>query len=140
MIRKFEEKDKEQVMKIWLNVNIQAHHFIEEGYWKGNFAAVSEVIPQSEVYVYEENEVVVGFIGLSDQYIAGIFVDNTCQSKGIGAQLLEYAKERKDGLMLHVYEKNVRAVSFYKREGFVVKFEQMDENTGEKEYEMYWEK
>ncbi len=140
MIRKFEEKDKEQVMKIWLNVNIQAHHFIEEGYWRENFAAVSEMIPQSEVYVYEENEVVVGFIGLADQYIAGIFVDCTCQSKGIGAQLLEYAKERKDGLMLHVYEKNVRAVSFYKREGFVVKSEQRDENTGEKEYEMYWEK
>ena len=39
---------------------------------------------------------------------------------------------------LHVYESNDRAIHFYKKEGFTVKKEQTDEETGQKELEMSW--
>ena len=39
---------------------------------------------------------------------------------------------------LHVYESNDRAIRFYEREGFTVKREQTDKETGEKELEMIW--
>ena len=39
---------------------------------------------------------------------------------------------------LNVYQKNARAISFYKREGFSIQCEGLDEATGEKEYTMLW--
>ena len=37
------------------------------------------------------------------------------------------------------YQKNVRAVRFYLRENFLIQAEEIDEDTGEKEYIMRWE-
>ena len=63
-----------------------------------------------------------------------------CQSSGIGNALLDYAKETNSELSLQVYKRNERAVKFYLREGFHVINEQTDENTGETELVMKWEK
>ena len=75
-----------------------------------------------------------------EHYIAGIFTNPTCQSRGIGKALLDYAKETNSELSLQVYKRNERAVKFYLREGFHVINEQTDENTGETELVMKWEK
>lgn len=34
MIRRLEEKDLEEVARIWLDSNIEAHSFISETYWR----------------------------------------------------------------------------------------------------------
>ena len=61
------------------------------------------------------------------------------QSCGIGKMLLDYIKDKKDKSQLKVYQKNVREMSFYQREGFTIQSEEMDESTREKEYVMNWE-
>ena len=61
------------------------------------------------------------------------------QSHGIGKNLLDYIKDKKVRLQLNVYQKNVRAMTFYQREGFAIQSEGMDEFTGETEYVMNWE-
>ena len=38
------------------------------------------------------------------------------QSQGLGKILLNYAKDKRNKLYLNVYQKNARAISFYKRE------------------------
>ena len=138
MIRKFQRADTEQVMRIWLKGNTDAHFFIPEEYWESNFEMVREQLVQAEVYVFESKRSIQGFIGIVDGYIAGIFVDDRHRSCGIGRQLLEYAKQTHAALSLGVYEKNKRAVSFYLREGLSILSEQTDENTGEIEYTMGW--
>ncbi len=138
MIRELKCEDLDNVMNIWLEENCTAHSFIDEEYWKDNLEAVREMMPTATVFVYEENGVIVGFIGLMDQYIAGIFISNGYQSKGIGKQLMDYVKQRKQQLSLHVYKKNERAIEFYQREGFTISKEQLDENTGEVELVMNW--
>lgn len=140
MVRGFKENDWETIMKIWLDANITAHDFISEEYWAGNYDMVKEMLPQAEVYVYEDDSTnqIEGFIGLSDSYIAGLFVRRENQSQGIGKQILDYVKNRKTDLRLHVYQKNLRAVRFYQREEFLIESEGVDENTGEKEYLMIW--
>ena len=140
MIRKFEHKDLEEIMKIWLDTNIQAHDFIPSDYWKNNFNSVKRMLPDAEIYVYEEKGNVKAFIGIDSGYIAGLFVSYDMQSNGIGKQLLDQAKQLYPNLSLSVYKKNQKAVHFYRREQFVVKQEQMDENTGEAEYLMTWNK
>lgn len=142
MIRKMEEKDIPDVLQIWLETNIRAHNFIEKEYWTGNYEMVKQILPEAEVYVYEDekNGQIVGFIGMNNQYVEGLFVKESAQSRGIGKQLLDYAKSRKTELRLGVYQKNVRAMRFYLRENFLIQAEEMDKDTNEKEYIMGWGK
>ena len=139
MIRKLQKADINRVADIWLKTNLKAHFFIPEQYWISNYEFVKEMLPQAEVYVYEDDKMIQGFIGINDEYIEGIFVSDEMQSRGIGKMLLDYIKDKKDRLQLKVYQKNVRAMSFYQREGFTIQSEGMDEFTREKEYVMNWE-
>ena len=139
MIRKMQNIDINRVADIWLKTNLKAHYFIPEQYWTSNYELVKEMMSQAEVYVYEDDKMIQGFVGLSNEYIEGIFVSDEMQSRGIGKILLDYIKDKKDRLQLKVYQKNVRAMSFYQREGFTIQSEEMDEFTGEKEYVMNWE-
>ena len=139
MIRKLQKVDINRVADILLKTNLKAHYFIPEQYWTNNYEVVKEILPQADVYVYEDDKIIQGFVGINDEYIEGIFVSDEMQSRGIGKMLLDYIKDKKDRLQLKVYQKNVRAMSFYQREGFTIQSESMDEFTGEKEYVMNWE-
>jgi len=138
MIRKLQNADMDRVAGIWLDANLKAHSFISPQYWKGNFETVKKMLPQAEVYVYENDREIWGFIGLNGAYIEGIFVSSEMQSRGIGKRLLDFVKTKKTELRLNVYQKNMRAIRFYQREGFKILREGMDEATGEKDYEMTW--
>ncbi|OUO65552.1 N-acetyltransferase [Thomasclavelia spiroformis] len=142
MIRKFKEDDLNTVMQIWFDTNIKAHHFISRQYWIDNYEMVKDILPKKEIYVYEDDNTnqINGFIGLMDNYIAGIFVNKNNQSRGIGKQLLDYVKEIKETLNLSVYQKNIRAISFYQREQFVIQSEHIDNDNNEKEFIMIWSK
>ena len=138
MIRKLQKVDINRVADIWLKTNLKAHFFIPEQYWISNYEFVKEMLPQAEVYVYEDDKMIQGFVGLNDEYIEGIFVSDEMQSCGIGKLLLDYIKDKKERLQLNVYQKNASAISFYQREGFIIQCEGLDEATGEKEYTMLW--
>ena len=139
MIRSLQKADINRVADIWLDTNLKAHSFISAQYWESNYELVKEMLSQAEVYVYEDDQKIQGFIGLSDEYIEGIFVSEKMQSQGIGKLLLNYIKERKNVLRLNVYQKNTRAIHFYQREGFEIQCEGLDEATGEKDYVMIWQ-
>ena len=139
MIRALQKADIERVVDIWLDTNLKAHNFIPGQYWKNNIDLVKEMLPQAEVYVYENDCQIEGFIGLNDEYVEGIFVSGEMQSQGIGKILLNYAKDKRNKLHLNVYQKNARAISFYKREGFEIQHSGLDEATGEKDYVMTWQ-
>ena len=140
MIREFQMDDINKVADIWLDTNIKAHNFIPAEYWKGNFKSVKEALSLAEVYVYEHDTEIQGFIGLNDEYMEGIFVRDEMQSQGIGKLLLNFVKEKKTKLYLNVYQKNMRAIHFYQREGFEIQREGLDEVTGEKDYVMVWQR
>ncbi|MCG3669941.1 MAG: GNAT family N-acetyltransferase [Aliarcobacter butzleri] len=138
MIRKLDKNDINQLLQIWLEVNIKTHNFIPKEYWEEQYDNVKELLPNSEIYVYEENEKTVAFIGLIENYIAGIFVSFSFQSKGIGKKLLDYIKEFKKELSLNVYVKNISAIKFYQREGFIINSQNIDEETKEQQILMIW--
>ena len=128
MIRKLLNGDIDRIADIWLKTSLKAHYFISNQYWKSNYELVKEMMSQYEVYVFEVDKMIQGFVGLNDKYIEGIFVSDEMQSCGIGK------------LLLNVYQKNARAISFYQREGFIIQCEDLDEATGEKEYTMLWKR
>ena len=98
------------------------------------------MLPQAEVYVYEDAGGIQAFIGLDGEYIEGIFVADKMQSQGIGKRLLDFIKTKKTELHLHVYQKNTRAVRFYQREGFEIRCAGVDASTGEQDYTMVWKR
>jgi putative acetyltransferase len=138
MIRRLQKPDIDTVSDIWLEANRDTHDFIPAEYWENEFLPVKEMLLQAEVYVYtdEYKNEIEGFVGLDQEYIAGIFVRKEARSKGIGKALLDFVKGKKQELTLNVYQKNERAVRFYQREGFLILEKKEDETTGEKEYLM----
>ena len=140
MIRRMGEGDLEAVAAIWLDANREAHDFIPASYWLGHFEEVRTALAQAEVWVFEAEAraEISGFIGLQEDYIAGIFVRWEARSGGVGRQLLDHVKAGRRQLRLQVYRKNSRATGFYRREGFRVLEEGVDPGTGEAELLMEW--
>ena len=69
MIRKLLNGDIDRVADIWLKTNLKAHYFISKQYWKSNYELVKGMMSQSEVYVFEADKMIQGFVGLNDEYM-----------------------------------------------------------------------
>ncbi len=140
MIRKLREEDITKVMTIWTKGNFKSHDFIDKDYWLLNFNKVkNEYLPNSETYVYIEDNEIKGFVSVMDEnYIGALFVKEDSKRKGIGRKLINYCKEKYDELTLQVYEKNIDATLFYVAMGFKNIKLQVNQNTGEQEYVMEW--
>ena len=78
------------------------------------------------IYVYDDG-IVKGLIHIKGTEIKELYVDHFFQSQGIGAKLIEYAKETHRVDYLWAIEKNIRAIAFYEAHGFRM--------TGEKAFE-----
>ncbi len=113
MIKEFKINNLDEVMKIWIETNIEAHNFVPKEYWINNFQVVKEMLPLAEVYIYKEENIIKGFIGVIDKsYIAGLFVKKEYQREGIGSNLLNYCKIKYEHIKLDVFVKNKKAVNF----------------------------
>lgn len=137
--RKFKASDLDQVMEIWLNCNIEAHPFVKQQYWCEHFQEVRKALLQSNVLVAESGDQLVGFAGLQENYLAGIFIKKGFRNQGIGSQLLTVIQQNHASLTLYVYVKNESAYHFYQQHGLKVIKKQIDE-TGNEEYMMQWNK
>lgn len=140
MIRKLKNSDLEEVINIWLEASIKAHDFVDSEFWKSNMDDMKNLyIPNSETYVYEDDNIIKGFFSLSQNTLAALFVKPEFQGHGIGQKLLNKAKSLKSKLELSVYKENVRSVLFYQKNGFETVEERLDIHTGHKEYLMSYE-
>ena len=78
------------------------------------------------IWVYDD-EFVKGVIHHEGKQIVELYVDSFFENQGIGSKLIKYAIEKLDCDFLWVLEKNIKAIRFYQRYGFVI--------TEEKQYE-----
>lgn len=138
MIRKIEDKDINKIMDIWLTSTIDAHKFIAKEYWQNNYNTVKDVyIPMAQTFVYEDEQGIKGFISIiNNEFIGALFVDTAYQGSGIGKQLINYAVKKYKKLNLAVYKDNKKSVEFYLNRGFKIVAEQVNEDSGHKEYIM----
>ena len=79
--------------------------------------AESFVKELDSIWVYDDG-VVKGFIQVEKREVKRLFVEPALQGKAIGAELLEYGIAEKNVNFLWALEKNIKAISFYKRHGF----------------------
>lgn len=107
-------------MALWLASTTQAHPFIAAEYWQQSAQLVREsYLPCAENWVYLHGGQIVGFISvLNQRFIGALFVKPGFYGRGIGQALMTCVQQRHSWLSLEVYEQNLRACAFYRRQGF----------------------
>lgn len=140
-IRKLESEDElNKIMDIWLESNLDSHKFIDESYWISNFNNVKLLIPKADVFFIYKNNNILGFTGVMDNYIAGIFIDKKYRNEGLGTLLINKLKTNYNLLILDVYKENINAYNFYMKKNFSVIDEKIDTLNNQVEYTMIWKK
>lgn len=76
------------------------------------------VFRKCEVWVATQDEEVVGFCAFRQEWVDHLYLLPKVTGRGIGGMLLGQAKMQSDLLQLWVFQRNLRAIEFYERQGF----------------------
>lgn len=118
-IRPYRPSDQQLLSSIWFEASMTAHAFLGEQRLRQQQKLIEDIyLPQAETWVACLKDEAVGFIGLIDTFIGGLFVSPSCQGQGIGKALVCHALRLKQELALNVYVANDDACQFYLRQGF----------------------
>ena len=140
-IRRAEKKDASRIAEILVFGNRVNFYpiFREDEYSFGEL----QVVPmaqkyeeddelRSRTYVYDDG-IVRGVMQVKGDEVEKLYVDSFFTGRGIGGQLIEYAKEKLGVRWLWALEKNTGAIRFYQRHGFLLTDEKVFEE-GTTEY------
>lgn len=113
-IRAYLDADQKKLSSIWLEASLNAHPFLGRQRLLEQQKLIENIyLPQAETWVACSGDEPVGFIGLIDTFIGGLFVAPSRQGEGIGKALVAYALRLKGELSLDVYAHNESAHRFY---------------------------
>ena len=119
MIRKHKEQDLEKIMNVWHSASSLAHPFLNKKFVEKVESDMRNLyIPDSETWVFEQNNSIVGFISMIENEIGGLFVLPDNHSKGIGTKLVDFVAKENQVLEVEVFEKNIIGRAFYDKCGF----------------------
>lgn len=119
MIRKHKEQDLEQIINVWYKSSTLAHPFLSADFVEKVKSDMTNIyIPNSDTWVYEVENSIVGFISMINNEIGGLFVLPNNHSKGIGTKLVDFMKNKHSDLEVEVFEKNHIGRAFYNKYGF----------------------
>ena len=111
----------ERLVAIWESSVRATHHFLQES----DIAALRSLLLNA--YLPNLNVVIArdaggdihGFIGVDENRIEMLFVDDASRGKGVGSLLLRYAIDHFAANEVDVNEQNPQGVGFYQHRGFV---------------------
>lgn len=120
MIRKIETTDYARLQEIWENSVYFTHDFLKEedfNYYKKQLPIYFE---QVSLVGFENEGILVGFIGIAKDNLEMLFIHNDYRGKGIGKRSLNHAINHYQIRKVDVNEQNSQALEFYKHLGFHV--------------------
>lgn len=117
-----QESDFEAITTVWEASVRATHHFLQDADIRALRPLVREqYLPMVELRVYrDEQQNIVGFLGVADNRLEMLFVAPQVFGLGIGKQLLRFAIEQMNVTELDVNEQNPQALGFYQHQGFVI--------------------
>ena len=127
MIKKIKETDYPRLIEIWESAVLNTHDFLKEE----DFLYYKEQLPVYFQYVtlfgFEQEGILIGFMGIAEENLEMLFVDNEYRGTGIGKKLIAYATANLHVTKVDVNEQNTQAVGFYKYMGFnIVRRSELD--------------
>lgn len=139
MLKPFDKKDIDTIMKIWKDNNQRFQGFIDNQYWIDNYIKNKNSFMECNTYVYTEATEIKAFIVTDNEgKIINIQVKPEIQREGIGEILIQRAKQEHNSLNVEVFERNSNAILFFKAMGFRKETQNIDEDTQENVYLMNW--
>ena len=139
MLKQFNKKDIDVIMKIWKDNNQKFQGFIDNKYWVDNYVKIRDNFLNNNIHIYTESGEILAFIALDKEgKITNIQVKPEIQREGIGEILIQKAKQEFKTIYTEVYERNINAILFFKAMGFRKLAETIDEDNKEKIYSMEW--
>ncbi|AVO37480.1 GNAT family N-acetyltransferase [Pukyongiella litopenaei] len=119
-IRPYRPEDRPRLLEIWRSASEIAHPFFTAAQLDDQQRLVGDIyLEQAETHVaVDAAGQPLGFIGLLDNFIGGLFVAPALHGRGIGRGLVRHALSDRDGLELEAYAANTGAIGFYRGLGF----------------------
>lgn len=124
VIRDFNQKDKDQITKLWIKICVDEYGFTE---WKKDLEVIDDF---DNLIVAEIDGKIVGTVAYQrfDEETAEIkrlYVDSSCRGMGVAKKLFDDILDRirKQGyskLYLETWEKLASARRFYEKNGFKI--------------------
>ncbi len=118
MIRKIGKADYPRMIEIWTSAVEHTHDFLK----REDFEYYQEQLPfyfeQVNLWGYEQEGLLVGFIGVAEESLEMLFIHNDYRGKGIGKILTRYGMDSLKVSKVDVNEQNAQAVGFYTHLGF----------------------
>ncbi|WP_347906000.1 GNAT family N-acetyltransferase [Pseudomonas purpurea] len=121
-IRQKEVCDNPTLGALWERSVRATHDFLNEDHIQRLRYLVQEsylLMPELEVWVYEDGIGIAGFIATSGHNVEMLFIDADRRGQGIGRILLDHARARHPTLSVDVNEQNPQGVGFYEHYGFI---------------------
>ena len=82
---------------------------------------IEEKLLEDKIYIGEVDNKIVGFVAFNSSNITWLYVHPNFQGKGYGRQLLQFVvKKTEQPTKVLVLNNNLRAISLYESEGFVI--------------------
>lgn len=121
-INKIHQAEYKEVVDVWESSVRATHHFLKEEdieYFKP--LILNTYLDAVELRSIKNNEnKIVGFLGVAEQRIEMLFIDPKYRGKKIGKTLLDYSIDNLKVTKVDVNEQNEQAVGFYRHCGFKV--------------------
>lgn len=111
----------ERLVTVWESSVRATHHFLQES----DIATLRPLLlnvylPNLKVMIArDEAGVIHGFLGVDENRIEMLFVDDASRGKGVGKLLLNYAIAHFGANEVDVNDQNPQGVAFYQHMGFV---------------------
>jgi len=120
MIYPAKKEDYPALIEIWESAVKATHHFLSDEDFEFYKSHIPIYFQHVSLYVYRDNGgKITAFLGVSDDSIEMLFVDNKERGTGIGKVLLDYAVNTLNARRVDVNEQNTQALNFYYHLGFV---------------------
>jgi ribosomal protein S18 acetylase RimI-like enzyme len=146
IIRKYHPGDFDAVTILWRIVREKS--FPEFQRTKGHFFYEDQdyfrdhVLQENKVFVVESGERPVAFMAMRDDFIDHLYVHPDYQRRGIGKDLLDYARKLSpEHVWLYTLQINQVGRAFYEKNGFTAeKFGMSPPPENEPDVEYHWRK
>ncbi|MDP5213454.1 GNAT family N-acetyltransferase [Pseudoalteromonas tunicata] len=118
-IRHYETEDLIAVLDSWEEATRLAHTFMTDEFIYQERQNVAQLyLPNTDTWVAQIDGVVVGFIALMGNEVGAIFLKPDCHGHGIGAALMNKARQLHGDLVVEVFKENTLGRNFYAKYGF----------------------
>lgn len=119
MISEASAKDYPVLVDIWESAVLATHDFLSQEDFLFYKSRLPLYFAHTSLYIFKDEYLTVkGFLGVSEDNIEMLFVENASRGMGIGRKLLNFAIDSLKIKKVDVNEQNTYALEFYERRGF----------------------